>query len=357
MKYFLYGYFGFNNFGDDLLLKTMIAEIEKKDSNSKFYIKNFDDISDFKDRKNIILTNIEKILQSRKNVFYKVLMYIKSSCYYIDETNVFIIGPGGLFLDKGKLNKSILLLFLMVFYAKIKHKKIIILGVSFDIIANPINLYIIKKIFQKADFISLRDGISFSYAKYLTSYSKIKQTKDLIFLLDIKKNNPVITDKVGICLIDYYGEYEKDIDKQQLFYQKMYDEISNIKDKEFIYISLQESEGLNDDIGYNFLVNKGLRLEYFVLNQDNIESLSSFDSFITMRYHLAIFGLLYNKKVFIIDHEIKMSSLKLEFDVGYITIDDLIKEVNIFNTFFENEYKNNITALKKKSEDNFQWLK
>ena len=41
MKYFLYGYFGFKNFGDDLLLKILIENIEKRDKEAFFYIKNY----------------------------------------------------------------------------------------------------------------------------------------------------------------------------------------------------------------------------------------------------------------------------------------------------------------------------
>ena len=40
MKYLIYGYYGYNNLGDDLLLDTIINRIKEKDMDADFTILN-----------------------------------------------------------------------------------------------------------------------------------------------------------------------------------------------------------------------------------------------------------------------------------------------------------------------------
>jgi len=96
MKYFLYGYYGFSNFGDDLLFKCLIDYIEKKDSQAFFYVRNFLEIGEYK-KDNICFTNIEKIWYVKKPKIFKILTYLKNLFYFVDKSDVIIIGPGGLF--------------------------------------------------------------------------------------------------------------------------------------------------------------------------------------------------------------------------------------------------------------------
>ena len=363
MKYFLYGYFGFNNFGDDLLLKILIENIEKRDKEAFFYIRNYKEISFLKSKDNIFFTNIEQIIISKGNKVIKFLKYFKEGFKYIKQSDILVIGPGGLFLDKGKFNFSLFFLYLFVKYAYLLNKKVVIIGISIDLIANYVNLYLIKQIFSHSDFISVRDFISYSYVKYLKNFniSNISKSVDLAFLLESKSIDKKIYDNtLGLCFVDYYGEYEKDEKKREEFCNKVYNEIRSIENYKLFYIIFQSGNGLKDDFIYNFLIKKGIKLKKKFIDITNYNELNQIDNFITMRYHLGILGIIFNKKVLIIDHEIKMTSLKLDFDIDYISIDDFFTKDDVFYNFLNNNYKRisyDLSIIKKIAKENFKWLK
>jgi len=361
MKYFLYGYFGYDNLGDDLLLKTIIKEIEKKDDKAFFYVKSFNEV-EIINQDNVCFTKVEQILSSNNNKILKVLHYLKRNFFYLKKSDYLIIGPGGLFIDKGKFSFSILFLFLFTVYSKWKHKKIVIMGISFDIVAEFKNLFLMKNIFKMANFISVRDSLSFSYIKYFQSKNSIKSI-DILFSNSSDYKKEIVKEqknKVGICFIDYYSNYENNYRKKEIFCKKIYNEIVENNDKKFTYISLQSSKGLDDDFIYNYLKEKKINIDYLCLNEDNIYLLNQFEYIISMRYHLAIFSLIFNKKILVINHEIKMASLDIDFKLSSVFIDDFFYEKNIFKNFFDNSNRiniKNIKALQKIAKDNFRWLK
>lgn len=367
MKYFLYGYFGFNNFGDDLLLKLLIDNIEQKDKEAFFYIKNYHNIDFLKKKSNVFFTNIEKEMISKKNKIFRGINYLLKSFKYIKKSDIVVIGPGGLFLDKGEINFSILLLYFIVKFAKFKKKKIIIIGVSFDLITNYINIFLIKSILKTSSFISVRDFISFNYVNYLIKSRNIETilAPDLVFSLKI--NNVKIQQnhnirKIGLCFIDYYNVYENNSLKRELFLEKILYEVNKIKNNKLFYIVFQNKDGLKDDEIYKFLVKNDVNIEKLSINTNNYLMLSDIDYFITMRYHLAILGILFNKKpILVIDHEIKMSSLKLDFNINYINIKNFLEKdkKDIFYNFLlnPNKYNVDLNSLNIKTKEHFKWLK
>jgi polysaccharide pyruvyl transferase WcaK-like protein len=366
MKYFIYGYYGYNNFGDDLLLKTVIDEISKVDKNAFFYVKNNEKISLVKNYSNIKLTYLDKILYLKQNLFLKVLKYLKQSCDYIKKVDVFLIGPGGLFLDKGNFNKSLFLLCCLLLYAKIQKKKVIIFGISIDILASVSTLILTKIIFLLADFISARDRISFSYLKYIVPDKSILSA-DISFLnQDIKdllhshnKSNRISNNKktIGLCFIDYFNTYEKNKEKDCLFKDRILNILYKHKDMyNYKYIIFQEGEGQKDDEIYKF-INSKINIECILVN--NIDSLKeinkNIDIIITMRYHLAIIGYMFKKEILIIDHETKMSSLAVDLNLKSIFIDDILNENMDFISFLSQKNIYNIN-LEGKARLNFKWI-
>ncbi|WP_375724539.1 polysaccharide pyruvyl transferase family protein [Arcobacter sp. KX21116] len=368
MKYFLYGYYGFENFGDDLLLKTIIDEISLIDNKSYFFIRNNKEVNLLKNYKNILFTNLEQILQKNGSKIFNIFNYFKETCKYIKRSDVFLIGAGGLFLDKGKFNKSIFILLLFTIYSKLLNKKIIIFGVSLDILASPMTLFLVKNIFKLANFVAVRDGISYSYLKYIIPQKSVLSS-DIVFLTkelieiseNSKEDNKNEKTTLGLCLIDYFNTYEFDLKKDADFKNKILKNLKRHENKyKYIYIAFQEEIGQRDNAIFEYLVDNGINMEYKLINNFNsINSVKEVDFIITMRYHLAIIGYILQKKILIIDHELKMSSLSLELDLPSISIDnvlncniDLIELGNKSNTFDEGTYRNMI----KKSKLNFKWM-
>ncbi|WP_419675998.1 hypothetical protein ACN2CX_03240 [Aliarcobacter butzleri] len=63
---YVYGYYGSGNFGDDLLLTTVLYTLKENNFAEKYYIKNNESINYLLDDIDVIQTNIEKHLKNKK---------------------------------------------------------------------------------------------------------------------------------------------------------------------------------------------------------------------------------------------------------------------------------------------------
>lgn len=330
MKYFIYGYYGFGNYGDELLLKTILEKISIVDPKPMFYVRCKDEISHLKS-KNIEFLNIDNVFYEKGNPLKKALQFLQEGCRIINKTDYFLIGGGTLFIDKGEVNKSIILLYVLVKYAQLKKKKIILLGIASDIIANPITLFFMKKIFSIADFTAAREIYLYNYLKYF-KIEKCLLTKDLVFCNDelltlshktLSKNENMKT--IGINFIDYFGTLEVDEKLNALFISRVNNFINKYKNNyKFVYLSMQDGIGQQDDNIYKKIDEK---IDYHLFKDlKDIEKFASdIDCVITMRYHLAILSSIFMKKCFVINHELKMSSVSLDFNYPSINIYEFIE--------------------------------
>lgn len=366
MKYFIYGYYGFGNYGDELLLKTILEKISLVDPRPTFYIRCKDEISHLKS-KNIEFLNIDKVFYKKGNPLKKAFQFLQAGCNIIDNTDYFLIGGGTLFIDKGEVNKSIILLYMLMKYAHLKKKKIILLGIASDIIANPLTLFFMKKIFAIADFTAAREIYLFNYLKYF----KIEQcllTKDLVFCNDELRalSNKMLSKKdnmktIGINFIDYFGTLEVDEKLNALFISRINHFINKHKSHyKFVYLSMQDGIGQQDDNIYKKL---DVQIEYHLFKDlKDIEKFASeIDCLITMRYHLAILSAIFMKKCFVINHELKMSSVSLDFNYPSVNIYEFIGNGDLDILELLKHSNPTITAETLKqfynmAKNNFNWL-
>lgn len=366
MKYFIYGYYGFGNYGDELLLKTILEKISLVDPQPTFYIRCKEEISHLK-TKNIEFLDIDKVFYEKGSPLKKALLFLREGYRIIKKMDYFIIGGGTLFIDKGEVNKSIILLYMLVKYAQLKKKKIILLGIASDIIANPITLYFMKKIFLIADFTAAREIYLFNYLKYF-KIEKCLLAKDLVFCNDellslstktLSINKDIKT--IGINFIDYFGTLEVDEELNTLFISRVNNFINKYKNNyKFVYLSMQDGIGQQDDKIYNQLDEK---IDYHLFKDlKDIEKFASeIDCVITMRYHLAILSAIFMKKCFVINHELKMSSVSLDFNYPSVNIYEFIdnSDLDILELLKNSNPTITPETLKqfyKMAKINFTWL-
>jgi polysaccharide pyruvyl transferase WcaK-like protein len=353
MKYLVYGYYGYNNLGDELLLNTIVNNISNKDKNAKFKIlnKSSDTLMKYA---NVEYTDIRDILHDSNNKILKFINFFKAFKKYIDECDTFIIGGGTLFMDSGKY--SILMMYLSVFikYAKIKNKKVVLLGVGIDILANPFSNIWMNKILKNSDKVNLRDKLSYQIANKINNNQNLFLTQDLVFsnnnYFNIK--NTTKEKVIGISLINYSDKVKninfiKEINKIIKYYLD-----NNFKIK---LLSFQTNIDKSDNLFYQSIENVN-RCEIAILNIDNIyEIYQNLHYVLSMRFHGILLGLMFNKKVLGIVHEIKNYQLCFDSKIDYLMLEDL-KIENILKKDYKTIDDELLFDLKKQSNINFDNL-
>jgi len=264
----------------------------------------------------------------------------------------------------------------LVLYAKRKKKRVVILELSSDIIANALNIYFLKKICNKADFITVRDWYTFTFLRYLTGRKDILKCADLSFLhvsnfSEDKKTTYVNTDiTVGLNFLNYFGIYEEDLKNKFVLGEKLITELTqlmSLANLRLVYVSLQNDLGLQDKFSFDFLTSNGINIEFRNLNLHNChDALLDIDLIITMRYHLAILSIMLGKPCLIIHHEMKLQSLVAEYGIPGISVYDFLENQNVLVDFLLTDFnrikvqyhnlKKGRKKLLKEAEKNFEWL-
>lgn len=103
----IWGWFGFENLGDDLLLRTMLSFLDKKENAITVPMK--------KTYKQTI--NINQIYRNYKNLVFGVF-----------SNDILIIGPGGLFPFDNKLKVALYLIITMIW--KLMNRKVVYFGIG-----------------------------------------------------------------------------------------------------------------------------------------------------------------------------------------------------------------------------------
>lgn len=156
--YVLCGYFGNNNYGDDLMLESFISEIRKYDKTKQF---------------TCISSQVKSTRASYgvKSVFKYNLKNIKKS---LNSSSALIFPGGNIFQDKSSF-RSLKYYSYIAKLAKKLNNKVYILGNGIGPLKRKRSEEITKSLLYECDYISLRDIHSFEFVKdlnketYLTS--------------------------------------------------------------------------------------------------------------------------------------------------------------------------------------------
>ena len=356
MKYLIYGYYGYNNLGDDLLLDTIINRIKEKDMDADFTILNKSSNS-LKEYPNVYYSNIRDILYSSKNKVLKFWSFFSAFKKYIDECDVFLLGGGTIFMDSNKASFLMIYLSFFVSYAKSIGKKVVLIGIGIDILSSFFSILAMKKILSNSHFVYCRDALSFQIAKKLSTTANVILTQDLVFgsfwsksiLNDDGVNREHKT--IGISLIDYSDKYGEN-------YIPELNNILNTYIKNGFKIKLLSFQ-INTDKADNLFYERLMHhedIEIVNLNIGNFfEHFNSLDYVLSMRFHGILLGILFQKYTLGIVHEVKNQQLCLETGVDYLFLNDLTLN-KVMNSDFRRLDADMLTKLTLCSGVNFDFI-
>ncbi len=329
-KVLLSGYFGFKNFGDELILSILINKL--KTLNSDITVITSDpDYTKFNHNSTTCVRTFD------------ILNIIKA----IHASDILISGGGSLLQDVTSF-KSLIYYLLIIFIALIFRKRVIIFAQGIGPINNFLGQILAKNILKHCDYISVRDEKSANLLKIWGIDADI--VCDPVFCYKIE---PKAKDKIiGIQLRSFKG-----IDDYTLAFLATFVSKNFPTYKVEIY-SLQDS--LDLDICKKFeqkinFENPAIDVSVFSAKSINdiIKHIGCCEYLIGMRFHSLIIGLLSGCKCLAINYDIKVENLAKEFNIPYSDLDFKFSKTLIDN-FIAQDLETTRQLIAKKE---FNWSK
>ncbi len=325
MRYFLYGYYGQGNFGDDVLLRAMIEGIRQRDLAACFNVYNFNPVPGYANDGGVRFTGLARYTESIRKRPWRLALYLALLARWLMRSDVMVIGGGTLFIDKGRLNFSLALLYLGVLLAKAMDKRVVVAGVGVDRLGHKASLWLTRHIVGAAEFVAVREATALPYIAQC-SPQRTRLAADLALAVDLgglparpAGARPVI----GLCFIDYFRTVEMSAPDHAAYEAAIFRVVEKYRHAwDFVCITFQRGVGQRDD----WLVPHWLNRypESAVLHVDSIDSaraaIAAVDVIVTTRFHLGLRGIIWGKPVVVIDHELKMASLANDFGLPAIPI-------------------------------------
>lgn len=364
-RYFLYGYYGFGNFGDDLLLDVLMDNIRQRDPSASFVIRARGHIPALEEGPSVTLFQAEAILEQQgMNRLVRFWRYRRAITAIARQCDVMVIGGGTLFIDKGRPNWSLLFLHEAMRAAKRAGRKVVVTGVAIDILANPFSLWLTRRIFALADFTAVRDVLSLAY--FPDWAEKPRLTSDFAWLkaLPVPSRKHRRRRRIGLNFIDYFRSSTQSAEGHSAFRREIRRLIERHRaDADFALIALQRGIGQRDDWfleEFRELLQDAPML-YVEDESSLLLVLDAVDAVVTTRFHLALLAARQGIPTCIIDHELKLTSLAQDLSLPSVTMTEFVMEGGADPVDRLSDWNGDRTALgvdrmTRRAEINFTWM-
>lgn len=314
-NFLICGYYGAGNLGDDLILDSMVSELNSKFMNSQIFVTAMEN------------SYIEKKYKNVRCVYYNNFYAISSIMPYI---SVVIIGGGGLLFEDKKTNPDVVAASFYGSYgglptissytiiAKIFNKPLIIWSVGIGDFYTKQGKAIALYILNQADKVFLRDSDSIDIARKIGYKKEIVKTPDEAMRLGLNEPSNIAKEKVLTVSLREYQGVESDIAEiakyvdlcQQLGYKVQLIPFQRGSDAsaDDVTVLLRLKSVLKDPEGA-ILIEKD-RLFYFRKSK----------IVITSRLHAVILGTLFDAKIVAIGYDRKIASYLREIGLESIVL-------------------------------------
>lgn len=295
-KVLISGYYGFDNFGDEVILSILLDKL--KDCNVTVMTAN--------PRKTFDTYGVHTI----QTFSYEHVMRELARC------DVLISGGGSL-LQNATSNASLLFYTMIIRFALMMQKEVVIFAQGIGPIKGFWANFITKGVLKKCKYISVRDEKS----KQLLDKWKIKSNLVCDPVFSLEADNPERTSRIGIQLRKY------DTLTDELFDNIIKQIRKRFFNREIELLCLQDE--VDAGISQVFInklkavePNIKVRLLGGLNNKQIIQRISQYDMLIAMRYHACLIGAKYGVKTLALAYDPKVSILAEELGLPCLSMND-----------------------------------
>ena len=300
------GYYGFDNFGDEAILKVIVSNLKKNNIDVCVISKNPDKTAKNLDVESVYTFAVSKIIKNLR------------------VSDVLISGGGSLLQDVTSL-KSLFYYLFIIFCAIALRKKVIIFAQGIGPINNIIGRLTAGMLLKHCSFVTVRDEKSLLRMREWGIAAKL--VNDPVWGIEVKE--PVKMERVGVQLRSWKnlsGKYLAALAAQVA---------KNFSDKEIYIYSFQDA--LDLDICKKFEMNLKIaddtlktRIVSAVGVDEIVQSVSNLEYMIAMRYHACLLALKYGVKTMALSYDEKVQKLANRFCIPCSDLTDIEKLPDYF---------------------------
>lgn len=302
------GYYGFENFGDEAILRVLTEELKKYEYKITVFSKSPQ-------------TTSKKLTVNSINTFD-----IKNVINQLKNTDTLISGGGSLLQDTTSI-KSLLYYLFVIRTAQFFKKDVIIFAQGIGPIKNCFGRFITKQLLKKCKYVTVRDKKSL---ELLNNWGiEADLVSDPVWNIELPKHSP--QKRIGIQLREWQNVKDNYLEKLASNIIKDYAdykiEIYSFQDAIDIEISTKFEKILKEqNPNIKTQIIKACSIE------ETIQKFSNLDKLIAMRYHACLLALKFGIPTLAINYDPKVKKLAQRFAIPYSNIDEIENMSNLFNT-------------------------
>ncbi len=335
MKIIVAGNYGAKNLGDEMILEGVVKTLKSADPGAKITVMSANPEETAKTH------NVEAIYKfpaGIRSFFSFLFKHGKKTRRALKECDYFVLGGGGLFTNLTK--RAYFIWAIQAFKAIRRKKPLIMYGQSVGPVKGATRKRIVKKLFNKAVFIAVRDEESKKELKKLGVKKKISLVPDPIFCLDDQKSqSPVHEKKKIIVALRHPANLPED------FYAKLTDFLNWMIEERKNAVSFAVFQTPDDRVITDKII-EGIRgnenvsiLPEFQKAEDVLKAFSEADFIIGMRLHSVLAAIKARKPLMAISYAPKVKNF-----MEYAKLKDLVIDTDI------TDLKEKYLKLEKNSE-------
>ncbi|WP_406732463.1 polysaccharide pyruvyl transferase family protein [Vibrio scophthalmi] len=182
MNVFVYGYYGFGNAGDELLLRRVIEYFKARASNVKFIVRCHDESQTGFENEPVEFVNLDASLsQPNDSKLIGFIRYISTGARLIKNSQAFVFGGGTLFQSSGRIPYTLILITTLCILAWVHKVPVYALGVGVGQLKDGLSKQLFKLILRLVSDFAVRDVTSMTNANFVSQSPKLRLTSDLVF--------------------------------------------------------------------------------------------------------------------------------------------------------------------------------
>lgn len=215
-KVFLYGYYGYSNVGDDLLLSSVISAISKFAPNARFVVRSLNPVASVTDDRIQYVALERLIIRAGRSRWYRLARYAWATWCSLRGCSHLVFGGGTLFHARARSNVSLALIAMLVVMARLRGAKVFALGVGVAPLPKGMPQYLMGGVLTLAQDFAVRDVSSVANCRNLWGVTHVRCTADIVFALSLEKSSraarsrPVLGITLAASDIGYEGSGNAD---------------------------------------------------------------------------------------------------------------------------------------------------